>query len=144
MTKINDLQWEKTSWGNRKLSPSNMNQMKDLLDSKGPGFCLAKWTQVTMHLGTGLTHSCHHPTPHRIPLEEIQKNPGALHNTSFKKAQRKQMLNGERPKECDYCWRVEDSNTGSFSDRIYKSIDPYSFDDYDEIFQADGSENIFP
>ena len=45
-----------------------------------------------------------------------------LHNTKYKKELRKQMLNNEKPKECDYCWRVEDSNPESFSDRIMKSV----------------------
>ena len=31
------------------------------------------------------------------------------------------MLQGGRPKECDYCWNVEDSNPDSFSDRHLKS-----------------------
>ena len=75
------------------------------LNSVGCGFCLAKWTQVTMHLGSGLTHSCHHPKAHPIDLNDLATNPGALHNTGFKKNVRKQMLRGERPGECDYCWR---------------------------------------
>ena len=95
--------------GRLPVNEKNKRSMKKLLNRTGPGFCLAKWTQVTMHLGVGLTHSCHHPSPHKIPEEEIAQNPGALHNTSFKKAQRKAMLNGHRPKECDYCWRVEDN-----------------------------------
>ena len=38
------------------------------------------------------------------------------------------MIKGERPKECDYCWKVEDSDpTGQvFSDRIMKSIDRWA------------------
>ena len=58
---------------------------KDKLDSVGCGFCLAKWTQVTIHLSAGLTHSCHHPVQHKIPLSELKRNPSALHNTQFKK-----------------------------------------------------------
>jgi hypothetical protein len=59
---------------------------RNKLNMVGHGFCLAKWTQVTMHLHNGTTHSCHHPKPHKIPLEEILTNPTALHNTNFKKA----------------------------------------------------------
>jgi len=40
---------------------------KESLDSIGPGMCLAKWTQVTIHLQMGQTHSCHHPSTHKIP-----------------------------------------------------------------------------
>ena len=53
---------------------NNFQEMKQKLDSVGCGFCLAKWTQVTMHLHDGTTHSCHHPAPHKIGLREIQKD----------------------------------------------------------------------
>jgi len=36
-------------------------ETKEQLDSVGKGFCLAKWTQVTLQLQTGHNHSCHHP-----------------------------------------------------------------------------------
>ena len=93
---------------------------KDKLDNTGCGMCLAKWTQTTIYLHNGHTHSCHHPRTHKIPLTELNKNPTALHNTKYKKLQRKTMLKGGRPEECDYCWNVED-NSEEFSDRIYKS-----------------------
>ena len=66
----------------------------DRLNSVGCGMCLAKWTQTTIHLQLGRTHSCHHPDTHKIPVAEIKKNPGALHNTRFKKLKRKEMLEG--------------------------------------------------
>lgn len=122
---------------------SNRSKIKKLLDQKGCGFCLAKWTQVTMHLGAGLTHSCHHVGAHQIPLDELKDNPGALHNTSYKKSVRKQMLNNKRPDECDYCWRIED-NTSEFSDRIYKSLGSYSIYDYDDIVNFSGDEDFYP
>lgn len=93
------------------------------LNSVSPSFCIAKWKQVTMHLQNGNTHSCHHPNPHYIPVDEIKRNYKALHNSEFKKQQRKLMLEGKRPSECDYCWRVEDSPGNHYSDRTYKSAD---------------------
>ena len=51
------------------------DQMRDHLNDVSPSFCLAKWTQVTMHLQNGTNHSCHHPAVHKIPLEEIKANP---------------------------------------------------------------------
>jgi organic radical activating enzyme len=104
-----------------------LKQVKTILDRTGPGMCLAKWLQVTLHLQNGHTHSCHHPNTHKIPLEEIEKDPSALHNTSFKKQQRELMMTGHRPEECHYCWNIEDNtpaNSEVFSDRIYKSADP--------------------
>lgn len=108
------------------------SDVKGKLDKVGCGFCLAKWTQVTMHLGMGMTHSCHHPSPHKVSLKEVQRNPSALHNTAFKKQKRKEMLDGKRPEECNYCWNVED-NSNSFSDRVFKSAEPWSLDQYDII-----------
>lgn len=32
------------------------------------------------------------------------------------------MLDGERPKECEYCWKIEDMGADKVSDRVYKSI----------------------
>ena len=94
------------------------------LDAVSSSYCVAKWQQVTIHLATGQTHSCHHPTTHKIPVAELENNPSALHNTGFKKSLRKMMLNGKRPSECDYCWRAEDAPGDHFSDRIKKSADP--------------------
>lgn len=119
------------------------NNTKNKLNNVGCGFCLAKWTQVTMHLHNGMTHSCHHPSPHKIPLSEIKNNPSALHNTKYKKEQRKQMLNGEKPKECSYCWNIEDSSSG-FSDRIYKSSEPWSAPFFDEIVDKDWRADYNP
>jgi organic radical activating enzyme len=107
--------------------------------------CYAKWKQVTLHLHNGYTHSCHHPAPHKIPLEEIEQDVSALHNTNFKKSQRKLMLKGEKPSECDYCWRTEESSKGEnvYSDRITKSLQPWA-NRKDEILQAGSEKNINP
>ena len=120
---VNEYDWDVNSKGIKRINDKNFSTVKKALDAKGPGFCLAKWNQVTMHLGTGMTHSCHHPPTHKIPLEELKENPTALHNTKFKKEQRKAMLNGKRPAECEYCWRVEDEAVeNNFSDRARKSL----------------------
>ena len=147
-TKVSELEWEKHPDGKIMNSDTNRYQMRDLLNTKGCGFCLAKWTQVTIHLGVGLTHSCHHVGAHKIPLDELKENPGALHNTKEKKQRRKEMLSSgtdpsKRPKECDFCWRIED-NTGELSDRVYKSLDNFSIDWHDEIKEMSGDEDFFP
>jgi len=114
-----------------KSATDSFKSTKRELDVISPTMCAAKWQQVTIHLGNGTTHSCHHPKVHPIPLEELEHNPTALHNTQFKKEQRKSMLEGIRPDECDYCWRVEDTpkkdNEGEvYSDRIIKSSEDWS------------------
>jgi len=94
------------------------------INQVSPSFCLAKWYNVSVHIPTGRTHSCYHPSTHKIPLEEIKIDVSALHNTNYKKSQRKLMLEGERPKECDFCWQIEDSGN-QLSDRAYRSKDVY-------------------
>lgn len=116
---------------------------KKALDKVGCGMCLAKWTQVTIHLQMGQTHSCHHPATHPIPLTELKRNPSALHNTRFKKEKRKEMLEGGRPKECDYCWNVED-NSAQFSDRVFKSNESWSRPHYEEIVNSNWRDDFNP
>lgn len=101
------------------------------LNNKGRGFCAAKWYNTTIWLSNGRTSSCHHPPAHNIDKASILDNPSALHNTEFKKEQRRLMLNNERPSECGYCWKVED-NTGQMSDRVYKSV-IYTHDEIESI-----------
>ena len=122
----------------------NMQILKEELNKVGDGFCLAKWNQVSILLQTGQTHSCHHPRPHVVPVTELKDNPSALHNTYFKKRQREKMLKGGRPKECDYCWNVEDANPGAFSDRIMKSGEAWAFPYFDKIKKSDPEENTNP
>jgi organic radical activating enzyme len=126
-----------------KMSTVGFDIVKDKLDSVGCGFCLAKWTQVTMHLHNGTTHSCHHPEPHKIGLEEIVRNPTALHNSKIKKQARKEMLEDKRPSECQYCWNVEDSSS-SFSDRTFKSAEPWSEPYFEEIKNSDWRADYNP
>jgi len=126
-----------------KMSTVGFELIKDKLDVVGKGFCLAKWTQVTMHLHNGTTHSCHHPEPHKIGLEEINRNPSALHNSKIKKQARKEMLEDRRPSECQYCWNVEDTSN-SFSDRVFKSSEPWSEPYFDEIAQSNWRDDYNP
>lgn len=140
---VKDIIWLRENNSNRiQNNPVNISKTKELLDSTGSGFCLAKFTQVTMHLGTGMTHSCHHPSPHKIPLEEIEENPAALFNTQHLKRARQQMLDGQRPGECDYCWRIEDN--GGHSDRFFKSLEPWALEKHDEIQVSDPNSDFYP
>ncbi|MFY8212433.1 MAG: twitch domain-containing radical SAM protein [Candidatus Nanopelagicus sp.] len=114
------------------------------VNAVSPSFCVAKWKQVTMHLHNGHTHSCHHPNTHLVPIEEIKVNPSALHNTKFKKELRKQMLEGIRPTECDYCWKAEDAGSEK-SDRIYKSADPsWAYPHIQEIANKPWDDDVDP
>jgi organic radical activating enzyme len=87
---------------------------------------MAKWHHTTIYLQTGETHSCYHPAPHAIPLDEIQADPGALHNTKQKILERKQMIEGEKPSGCQYCWNIESLNEEYISDRKERNASIYT------------------
>lgn len=125
------------------MSEKLFNWRLKVLDSVSPSFCAAKWLNATIHLGHGFTHSCHLPIPHPIDVEEIKTNPSALHNTKHKKAQRAKMLKGDRPSECEYCWKIEDIGRKNISDRVYKSM-IYNEKDINIIAKSDPQENVMP
>jgi len=115
-----------------------LSSAEQMHSNLGPALCLAKWKQVSLHLTTGLNNSCYHPPLHSISVEDIGRNPAALHNTNHKKQQRKLMLAGERPAECQYCWNMED--LGKLSDRHYRSGEPWAAIDFEQIKNSTGDE----
>lgn len=120
---------------------SFLDYKKRAIDSKSASFCAAKWLNATVWLGSGKTTSCHHPPAHDIDLSELEKNPTAIHNTQHKKQMRKLMQQGERPSECEYCWKIEDMDRGAVSDRVFKTI-IYSDKDLETISKTDFEKNI--
>ena len=138
------VQYDVSVGGVRMNYEDETNKKKALLNEISPSFCAAKWLDTHIWLGTGRTASCHHPKAHTIPLDEISRDPSALHNTDHKKKMRQLMLNGERPDECGYCWRVEDIKSSDvYSDRIYKSM-RYSDDQITELSKFDPEYNVAP
>ena len=117
---------------------TSADEMKSKL---GPALCLAKWQQVSLHLTTGHTNSCYHPPLHQIDASLLKDDPGSLHNTAHKKAQRVIMLKNERPGECQYCWNMED--LGKMSDRHYRSGEPWAAEHFEDIVNG-RSENPTP
>lgn len=123
---------------------NNVKRTRDRLNKIGPGMCAMKWLHQTLYLHTGDNHSCYHPRPHKVPLEEIKKNPSALHNTSHKKEQRKQMLEGKRPSECYYCWNIEDLEGDQLSDRMLHSSSDFAVNEIENLAKMPWDANINP
>ncbi len=126
----------------RKSSTESFLEYKTrVMDSKSATFCGAKWHGATIWLGHGQTTSCHLPSPHDIPIEELKENPSAIHNTSHKKKMRKMMLNGEQPSECYKCWDVEAKGVDKISERVFKTL-MYEETDLDAIPLRKWSDNV--
>ncbi|MFZ9241207.1 MAG: twitch domain-containing radical SAM protein, partial [Chitinophagaceae bacterium] len=119
-----------------------LNSAEQMKQRLGAGLCLAKWKQVSLHLTTGHTNSCYHPPLHKIQPADIAQDPSGIHNTAYKKEQRKIMLRNERPAECQYCWNMEDQ--GKLSDRHYRSGEPWAAADFEKIKNSNGSEDAIP
>ena len=111
-----------------------------IIDPKSASFCGAKWFNATTWLGSGTTASCHHPPAHKIPIEEVKENYTAIHNTKHKKEMRRMMQVGERPRECEYCWKMEDMGKDAVSDRTFKTI-IYTDEELQSAYDANWNEN---
>lgn len=123
----------------------HINKINDLINTQmGPTFCFAKWHHTTIYLHRGETHSCYHPRPHSISLDELTMDPSALHNTKQKISQRAEMLVGERPSGCQYCWNVENLGEDYVSDRKIRNASIYTPDRLSEIQNSPYDFSINP
>ena len=121
-----------------------IKQRKEEIDKVSPTFCLAKWTQSTILLYNGFTHSCHHPTRHKIIPLDLIENVQGLHNTPTKIKARADMLNGVQTSECSYCWKIENLNKDHLSDRAYKSSHNWRFPRLDEVLRTGTGKDTVP
>lgn len=51
------------------------------------------------------------------------------------------MLKGDRPKECDYCWKIEDMGKNAISDRVFKTV-IYPDEDIQRISTLPATANV--
>lgn len=121
-----------------------IEEVREQINAVSPSFCLAKWYFVSLHLHVGDNHSCYHPKRHSIDLDDVKKNPQAIHNTRWKKLQRKAMLEGERPKECHYCWAIEDLEGSPISDRTLRSSENWSYDLLEKTAEMPWDADVYP
>lgn len=120
-------------------------QYRDLILNKiSPTMCTAKWLQTTVTLYNGMTHSCHHPSQHKVQVEAVKANPKALHNTPIKFYAREELLAGKQTKECNYCWNIENLEGDHISDRTYKSMSEWAQPHLQTVLDSGLGENINP
>jgi hypothetical protein len=91
------------------------DQLLKLKTQTSPTFCMAKFHEATIWLYNSKIASCHH-----TPLFPTGENKINFYNNSAKREQQDKMLNGEKPTECNYCWKLEEN--GLVSDRELKSL----------------------
>lgn len=89
-----------------------ISDIKQKLDGISDSFCLVRWKHATLNLASGASKSCCH---HHFKSIDLSQDFSQLHDNKEEQKIREQMLKGERPKDCSYCWWVEDS--GHDSDR---------------------------
>lgn len=126
----------------KKIGETHTEYKHRVIDTVSESFCGAKWLNATVWLGDGRTASCHHPIAHKIEADDLI-HPSGLHNTAHKKQMRKLMLEGKRPDECEYCWRIEDMGRDAVSDRVFKTI-IYDDDVLTDIAAAPWDQNVNP
>ena len=49
-----------------------LKSKRNVINSVSSTFCLAKWLQSTVLLQNGETHSCHHPSRHKINPDDLK------------------------------------------------------------------------
>jgi organic radical activating enzyme len=106
--------------------------------------CAAKWLQVTLDLHHGLSKSCHHTAWNTIDINDVRVDPTYLFNTKKVLEERQEMLNGDRPKSCYFCWDIEDKVKKITSDRFKKSKSPWSLNHLQRLSAASNNQKIIP
>jgi len=99
------------------MDPQELEQIQEFkqqLNKVSASFCPVKWKHATVNLGVGAVKSCCHQSFRKIDLNQIKKG-RQFHETAEDLKERRIMLVGGRPKNCSYCWWIEDK--GHISDR---------------------------
>lgn len=117
------------------MNATELSSTKRLLDNTSPSFCLAKWTQTSLHLESGHNRSCCHTSKQPINEALLKDNPSQLHNTAQRKEIRKQLYEGKQPSECSICW-TDEKIEGHYSDRINKSSQEWALPYHDKIISS--------
>jgi organic radical activating enzyme len=91
------------------------NKLNSLRKNTSPTFCMAKFHEATIWLYSSKIASCHH-----TPLLPTGNSIINFYNTREKRQQQDMMINGLKPAECNYCWKLEEQDLTS--DRELKSL----------------------
>jgi MoaA/NifB/PqqE/SkfB family radical SAM enzyme len=88
----------------------------NLLQEKiSPTFCMAKFHEATIWLYSSKIAGCHHTPLFPTGIDKL-----TFFNNPAKRSQQFLMIEGKKPSECGYCWKLEEK--GLTSDRELKSL----------------------
>jgi organic radical activating enzyme len=93
----------------------NKYLLNEIRDKTSQTLCLAKFHESTIWLYESKIASCHH-TPFLLTGNDTL----TFYNPEGRRQQQDSMLNGNKPTECNYCWKLEAENV--VSDREKKSL----------------------
>lgn len=119
-------------------------ESKALIDKVSASFCSAKWLQLTLNLHNGETASCCLTKPIKVPLTSANENPASFHNLPENFSDRQQMLKGSKPSSCDFCWKQEEQNPATPSERVLKSAAPWAHEHMQRVESAGAEKAIDP
>jgi hypothetical protein len=93
----------------------NKKLLQDLRNQTSQTLCLAKFHESTIWLYESKIASCHH-TPFLLTGNDTL----TFYNPEGRRQQQYSMLKGNKPDECNYCWKLEAQDV--VSDREKKSL----------------------
>lgn len=93
----------------------NYKELTELKNNTSQTLCLAKFHESTIWLYESKIASCHH-----TPFLLTGTNKETFYNPIGRREQQKSMIEGNKPIECNYCWKLEAQNVKS--DREKKSL----------------------
>jgi MoaA/NifB/PqqE/SkfB family radical SAM enzyme len=90
----------------------------DLNDLPTESFCILPWTSAVVQSGGHVVPCClwitrenDYAKEHNIEVAKVQDGLETDRNGEFFKTVRQQMLNGEKPSGCSYCWKQESNKS---------------------------------
>lgn len=119
----------------------SLEQTKKKLDAISPTHCIVKWKHASVYLAAGTVKSCCH-NYFSSKLSSFDDPQLAFHDTQKDQKIRQKLLEGKKPKECDFCWKNE--QTGSYSDRLYWSSLPFMDEFAEEVAEHRSPEVLNP
>jgi hypothetical protein len=103
------------------------------LNLVSPTFCPSKWKHATINLAAGTAKSCCHQNFRKLELDARERG-YAFHDTAEDRAERRELLRGERPENCSYCAWIE--ARGRMSDRHHWATNGWLQPFIEEVAEA--------